>query len=504
MNDVFTLVMAASMLIVASAANEQATVTIALGRTASGPFPHLWENCVGSGHATLTSRADWRAQVSKARQDIGFRKVRFHGIFDDDFGAGGTSIDPAPSYVNVDSLADFLVSEGMSAVVELGFMPSWLASSNRTKMNYRANVSPPTNYSAWGLTVRQLAEHLVQRFGVDEIATNWPFEVWNEPNAPFWTGSQDDYFHLYAEAAHAIKSVSPRLRVGGPVTCANAAWITDLRGFCELHHVPLDFISTHTYTGDWQGVNDVSKVLSVWEEARAAAGHLPVLITEFGSTYKSGRVNQSLGTCHDNFEASSFLARAYLAAIDSPTANLELLSYWAVSDVFEEGGFPANNASFSGDFGLVNIYGIPKPGYRMLQLMHSMGTSRLPTRHHSAGAGPCKTTVGSFAAVDNSTGENTIVVFNQAARGLPIEACQVTLTGQNVDGLAATVFRIDANHSNPMEKWIDLGMPQWPTAAQNALIMKASELQSENGTFPLLLEIPPQGVAFVRWPAGPS
>ena len=55
----------------------------------------------------------------------------------------------------------------------------------------------------------------------------WYFEVWNEPNIDFWGGipRQQSYFDLYAHTARdSEKSVSPRLRVGGPATAA-AAWV---------------------------------------------------------------------------------------------------------------------------------------------------------------------------------------------------------------------------------------------------------------------------------------
>ena len=49
--------------------------------------------------------------------------------------------------------------------------------------------------------VHALAAHLVDRYGIDEVA-NWAFEVWNEPNLEvFWTGSKHDYLRLYDEAA---------------------------------------------------------------------------------------------------------------------------------------------------------------------------------------------------------------------------------------------------------------------------------------------------------------
>jgi hypothetical protein len=41
-------------------------------------------SCVGSGHATLTLRHDWRSQFTQTVNDIGFQSVRFHAILDDD------------------------------------------------------------------------------------------------------------------------------------------------------------------------------------------------------------------------------------------------------------------------------------------------------------------------------------------------------------------------------------------------------------------------------------
>ena len=76
--------------------------------------------------------------------------------------------------------------------------------------------------------ITQLTQHLVDRYGLDEVSS-WYFEVWNEPNLDFWTGTprQQTYFELYDHTARDIKAVSPRLRVGGPAT-AQAAWVGDM------------------------------------------------------------------------------------------------------------------------------------------------------------------------------------------------------------------------------------------------------------------------------------
>lgn len=45
---------------------------------------HYWERCVGSGHAALSLRADYQSQLTQTTLDLGFKQVRFHGLFVDD------------------------------------------------------------------------------------------------------------------------------------------------------------------------------------------------------------------------------------------------------------------------------------------------------------------------------------------------------------------------------------------------------------------------------------
>jgi xylan 1,4-beta-xylosidase len=134
-------------------------------------------------------RQDWRHQLTKAHRELGFQYVRFHGLLDDAMSVvsrGGWGSGPERlSFFNIDSIFDFLLSIGMKPFIELGFMPSALASGAQTCFYYRANVTPPADYEAWGGLIESLARHLVDRYGLDEVRA-WFFEVWNEPNLPFF------------------------------------------------------------------------------------------------------------------------------------------------------------------------------------------------------------------------------------------------------------------------------------------------------------------------------
>ena len=88
--------------------------------------------------------------------------------------------------------------------------------------------SPPKDWDRWAELVRALVQHLVDRYGLNEVREHWAFEVWNEPNLEyFWSGDAEDYLRLYDTAARAVRSVDPALRVGGPATAA-VGWVEDL------------------------------------------------------------------------------------------------------------------------------------------------------------------------------------------------------------------------------------------------------------------------------------
>ncbi len=218
------------------------------------PFPHFWEQMFGSGRAILTLRESYRSDLRAVKQVADFRYVRFHAIMDDQVGVYTEDEhgNPVYNFAYVDEIYDGLLKNGVRPVVEISFMPKKLA-FNPDALHpfwYKPNVSPPKSMERWDGLMTHFAQHLVDRYGIEEVS-QWYFEVWNEPNIDFWGGvpRQKSYFELYDHTARDLKSVSPRLRVGGPATAA-AAWISDFLKHISDQHVPVDFVSTHGYADD--------------------------------------------------------------------------------------------------------------------------------------------------------------------------------------------------------------------------------------------------------------
>jgi xylan 1,4-beta-xylosidase len=116
-------------------------------RDPGAPFPHFWEQMMGSGRAALSLRADYRRDLRlvKAVTDLGY--LRFHGIFHDEIGlydvdAAGRSV---YNFSYIDQIYDGLLAAGVRPFVELSFMPQKLASdpANLFGFWYHPNISPP-------------------------------------------------------------------------------------------------------------------------------------------------------------------------------------------------------------------------------------------------------------------------------------------------------------------------------------------------------------------------
>lgn len=76
-----------------------------------------------------------------------------------------------------------MLALGVKPFVELSFFPKDIAATNsKQQMWYRNNVSVDrNNFDKWHDLVKEFTQHVVDRYGIDEILT-WYFEVWNEPN----------------------------------------------------------------------------------------------------------------------------------------------------------------------------------------------------------------------------------------------------------------------------------------------------------------------------------
>jgi xylan 1,4-beta-xylosidase len=430
------------------------------------PFPHFWEQMFGSGHANLTMRESWRHDLRAAKAVTDFRYVRFHDIFHDHNGVYSEGKDGTPIYnwSYVDQIYDGLLAHGVRPFVELSFMPSALAASQKPHpFWYKPLPNPPRSYEKWGNLVGAFTRHLEDRYGADEVR-QWYFEVWNEPNIDFWSGkpAKDTYFQLYESAARAVKAVDQRLRVGGPAT-AQAAWVGDLIRHCTEKDVPLDFVTTHVYGNDSsrdvlnrdekvsQAEMVARAVRKVHDEVKASSRpELPIIWSEYNATY----MNDVKIT--DSAFLGSWLANN-IRLCDGMTT---IMAYWSFSDVFEEQGVVKK--PFYGGYGLIAAGGIPKAAFNAFAMLHRLGDQRLSPELKDA------------LVTKRADGTLAIAVWNYAepgAHGAPREF-ELRFT----QARAADVTILDEEHGSALSEWRKMGEPAFPTREQQQTLRSAARL----------------------------
>lgn len=468
---------------------------------------------------------------------------------------------PVYDWTILDRIVDAYVSRGMKPFFQFGFMPEALSSAPAT-MPYRHTWDPsarysqiftgwtyaPTDYRKWEELCYQVTRHVVEKYGRAEVESWW-FELWNEPDIGYWSGSvgpalgrddplaaqkaqtrRDEYNKLFDFTVEGVRRALPAARIGGPQVTGGAQSM--LRSF--LQHTsagtnyatgrigtPLDLITFHA-KGSPTFVDGRVR-MGVSSQLRNIDGHFAV-VREFPAYARTPLVigesdpegcaacgvryyphnGYRNGTMYPTYTALQ-IARTYELA-DRYQVNLLGSVTWAF--LFEDQPY------FDG-FRDLATNGIPKPVlnvFRMLgrmtgdrvQAVSSGGLSLAEILEKGVRGAP---DISALAA--RSDRSVTVLVWHYHDDDVPAPPAAVQL---DVDGLPAgratlTHHRIDEHHSNAYAAWLRMGSPQQPTPAQYAALERAGDLQlleparaitiAADGRAAATFELPRKSVSFV-------
>jgi xylan 1,4-beta-xylosidase len=460
-------------------------------RKVSGPLNHIWSQTMGSDRAAITLREAWRKDLDRCRNEIGLKRVRFHGIFNDEMGVGASG-----NFQNVNAVYDGLLDRGVQPFVELSFMPRSIASGKNEFGFYRGNVTPPRSMEMWSTLIDKFLRNLIQRYGAGEVR-QWNFEVWNEPNLIplFWAGTQADYFALYSATAATVKAVDPGLRVGGPATSA-VQWLPQFLDYCAANRAPVDFVSTHVYPGDDQAM--------IFGQANKFRQYdvVPAAIAQARSQIDA---SQFKGTELWLNEWSSDSPAMIAHAILNSLPHCQAMGQWQISGEYEE----INVANWifkegQNGWGILARGNIAKPEFNTYKLLNRLGDRRLDAS-------------GPVLASQKDGGQFAALVWNladvQQAPGIPGASSKRVVSGGRKSikvrihgaqtGQPVKVSYVDLERGSPYPAWRSIGSPKYPTRAEMEIIRAAAEIappevRTLSAKGELLLDLPAEGVALIE------
>ena len=454
------------------------TITVDVSKQTAGN-PRFWTASVGTGTAALTLRSDLQTHYKIGNREIGFQRVRGHGVLSDDIGIyqGPGSY----SWTNFDKYLDAIVSAGMRPIMETSFMPNALGSDSTNP-----GKSPPKDYATYKQFIQAVVQHCVDRYGAADVG-QWYWEIWNEPDYPgFWTQTMTEYYTLYDNAVDAITAVLPNALVGGPATTYYGP-IGAFLQHCKSANKRVTFVSSHAYPGGGPAASANATSLVSDNDSRIGqitsggytTAQLKSFNTEWNSSYsgQGGQVGDDL-TSMDNHWNAGFILKGIKLLSDKDSGDtppLDVFSYWVLSDVFDESGGPSGsyilgqggNLPFGRVFGLMTLQGMRKASFNAFKMLAYLGPKRL-----MSGGGTGSDGVDAMATMSASNDEVQILVYDTYATLNTTGTDMVTVTLNNLPTALAgkelflTHFRVDETHSNPYSTWTSQSSPTNPTEAQ--------------------------------------
>jgi xylan 1,4-beta-xylosidase len=448
---------------------------------------------------------------------------------------------PIYNWAIVDSIVDTYIQRGMKPLMEIGFMPKDLSSKPlpyEHTWSKRGNLwtgwtYPPKDYNKWRELVYQWVKHSVGRYGKQEVTT-WLWEVWNEPDIPYWSGTFEEYCKLYDYAADGLKRACPECTIGGPHTTSprNEKAYTYLTNFIEhclrgKNHAtgktgtPLQYIGFHA-KGSPEFVDghirmNMGVQLKDIQRAFEAVNsfpelkNIPVIIGECDpegcaacSEKRDPKYGYRNGTMYSSYTASSF-ARIY-ELMDQYNVNLKGVVSWS---------FEFEDQEWFAGFRDLATHGVDKPVLNVFRMFGMMNGQRVSVRSNNG----LSATDIIAKGVRERNDIHAIACKNQHSVSVMVwnyhddnvagasSLIELTVNGLGSNKVLVHHYRVDEQFSNSFEKWKAMGKPQEVADQQYKELERAGQLQlytspewkeTSNGKAELKFDLPRQGVSLIQ------
>src|SRR5688572_4721378 len=448
---------------------------------------------------------------------------------------------PVYNWTIVDSIIDTYIQRGMKPLMEIGFMPKDLSSKPEPYEHtwskggnlWTGWTYPPKDYNKWRELVYQWVKHSIERYGKKEVAT-WLWEVWNEPDIPYWSGTFEEYCKLYDYAADGLKKACPECIIGGPHTTSPRSekaykYLTDFIEHClrgknyatgktgtPLQYIGFhakgapEFVDGHIRMNMGVQLKDIQRAFEA-VNSFPELKNIPIVIGECDpegcaacSEKRDPKFGYRNGTMYSSYTAASF-ARIY-ELMDRYHVNLKGVVSWS---------FEFEDQEWFAGFRELATHGIAKPVLNVFRMFGMMDGSRIKVKADNGlnatdiiGKGVRENNdINAMASKDQNS--VCIMVWNYHDDNVPCPPSPVELfiNGTGSNKVFVTHYRVDERFSNSFEAWKAMGKPQQVTAEQYKTLERAGQLQlytspewkkTNKGVVALQFDLPGQGVSLIQ------
>ncbi|QHQ60269.1 helix-turn-helix domain-containing protein [Anaerocolumna sedimenticola] len=426
------------------------------------------------------------------QKEIGFRYIKFHGIFDDALMVyrEDSTGNPVLNFNMVDEILDFLLSIQLYPLIQFSFMPKALAKTPEKEFFAVPFImSEPKDYTKWEYLVTQFTEHILNRYGLSETS-NWIFTFWNETlsNFPFDFKNREISLQLYKVTRNTVKKVNPLFQFAN-TSYINSSMSSDtlqyVLTYMEDNDCKPDVYLFHFYpttNSHWNKLKEFDHdtfmeyisnnspalnndpdafgtYLDMLNDKLPDRSKKPLYITEWNLSPSHRELLND--TCY----AAAYFIRNILINYN----KADSFCHWSLSDWMEELSFPSQ--LFHGGVGHFTKNGIKKPAYYSYLFL-----SKLKEELVAQG--------DSYFITKNKNNENySIILYNYCqfsdlySKGLnfnfsytsryevfPDESkkeLKFSLSGMENGEYRVTEEIVNRNYGSCYDKWVEMGLSLW-------------------------------------------
>ena len=445
---------------------------------------HTWKNLITIGKAKEGLMKDVQDHLREIQSKIGFKYIRFHGIFDDSMMVyDEENNNPSFNFTYIDKLFDFLLSINLKPFVELGFMPSKLAlNTNKTVFYTKSIISEPKDMNLWNLLVEKFIRHCANRYGLEEVSS-WHFEVWNEPEIDLIFGFDKEgyYNEFFKETYNTIKSINSNLKVGGPsilgYNILKNNWLEKHLDYCIENNCKPDFITFHSYPLDDidEGITDFLLGNDVKICINKNENYLKDLINKFNEILKKLKLEKTSiyitewnstashrDFTNDTLYKASYITKNLIENLD----KLDGFGYWTSTDLLEE--FRIDEEVFHGGLGLIANNGIKKSSFYAYELLNKLGDelidigdSYIVTKKYDT----YQIMIYNYCHFDNIYSKGDISQISKIDRYNVFNNIEksITLNLENIESgeYLFKEYKISKEKGSAFDTWVNMGSPKY-------------------------------------------
>jgi xylan 1,4-beta-xylosidase len=453
---------------------------------------------------------------------------------------------PIYDWTILDKIMDTYIQRGIKPVAQFSFMPEALSSKPQPYEHhwqpgmpydkiYTGWTYPPKDYKKWAALVSEWVKHSVNKYGKTEVES-WYWELWNEPNIGYWSGTVQEYCKLYDYTADAAKKALPTIKIGGPET-TGPSWnkagdflktflkhcVSDTNYVTGKIGTPLDFISFHAKGSpkivdnhiqmnmgtQLRDIAEGFKIVNTFPTLK----NLPIIIGESdpeGCAACGMKTNPQNGyrngTMYSSYTAASF-ARKYALA-DYYKSNLLGAVSWS---------FEFENQPYFYGFRDLATNGIDKPVLNVFKMFGMMSGKRVQVKGNQSynfvvirdsSVRGKKADIDALASKNSHSAAVMLWHYHDDDVQASDAIIEVNLKGLTANTLNFHHYRIDDKNSNSYQVWQAMGSPQNPTSEQITTLEKAGQLslltspiyvKTVNGELKINVQLPRQGVSLLKF-----